>query len=156
MRLAIGTDHHLAQAAVVEDLLAAKVKVLPVIVKGKVYALRGVQSFREHGHAQTRTAVNVLLGSRGKQAEPRRGALRLQFSHRTYRRFARREHRCTVLTLTDLKPFVGDGVPAVPDRVGLQIGAWPAVYQTFRYKCGFGHDAALHADGQDAGCRVVV
>ena len=74
MRLAIGTDHHLAQAAVVEDLLAAKVKVLPVIVKGKVYALRGVQSFREHGHAQTRTAVDVLLGGRGKQAEPRRGS----------------------------------------------------------------------------------
>ena len=117
--LAICADDRFAQAFVVEDLFAAKIEILPVVVKGQIYALSAVQRFREHAHAQSGAEIDVFQGSRGEQGEPRRRPVYGHLRDHTVRCFARGELRHAALFLANLKPFIADGAPGTADGVGL-------------------------------------
>ena len=148
-----------AQGAVIEDLLAAEADVLPVVVEGVIHHLRGVQRFGKDAHAQPHAAVKVLDSSRAEQAEPCRCAGDRDALYRARRGLVLgdlREFRRAGDIVRHLKPFVGDGAAAVPDRVGLQVDGRLAAHHALGHKGRFGHNAALHADGQDAAGGVVV
>ena len=145
-----------AEVCGVEDLLVAKPEVFAVVVEGKVDALRLIQCLSKDAHAQAGAAVNVLDRSGRKQREPRRGPLHGDALHGALRCGQRGELRDAADSIRDSEPLVPDGAARRVAGVGLQVDSGLSAPHTLRDEGRFGHDAALHLQGQDAGRRVIV